>query len=156
MPVCSRRFPSVLVAGCDYDFPLTAQPTRKIDERLLGDWVGVDQQSAKEDLMRVRGFDDSTYAVAIDNDIYRVFHSDFAGTPLVSVQDLNSGNRKYLYFAWRLSTDGNQLSLKGIDPKVIPETTKSASDVQHLIKQQLKNPRLFRDELRFTRKQAGR
>ena len=28
----------LMLSGCDYDFPLTAKPTHKIDPRLVGDW----------------------------------------------------------------------------------------------------------------------
>ena len=152
---CLLATTGLFLSGCDYDFPLTAKPTHKIDPRLVGDWAPVDKEDAKDEIMHVRDFDGSNYAVSMDKDVYRAFHSDFANTTFLSVQDLNATNRKYLYFVWTLSADGNQLSLKGIDTKVIPETTKSASEVQRLIKQQLQNPKLFRDELRFTRKQAG-
>jgi len=142
----------LLFFGCDYDFPLTAKPTHKIDSRLVGDWAPVEKEDAKDEMMHVRDFDGSHYVVSMDKDIYRVFHSDFANTAFLSVQDLNSDNRRYLYFIWNLSEDGTQLSLKGVDTKVIPDTTKTATEVQRLIKQQLKNPHLFRDEIRFTRK----
>jgi len=145
----------LMLFGCDYDFPLTAKPTHKIDPRLVGDWAPIDKEDAKDEIMHVRDFDGSNYAVSMDKDVYRAFHSDFADTAFLSVQDLNATNRKYLYFAWTISADGNQLSLKGIDTKVIPEATKSVGDVQRLIKKQLQNPKLFRDELRFTRKLAG-
>ena len=142
----------LLFFGCDYDFPLTTKPTHKIDSRLVGDWAPVEKEDAKDEIMHVRDFDGSHYVVSMDKDIYRVFHSDFANTAFLSVQDLNSDNRRYLYFIWSLSEDGTQLSLKGVDTKVIPDTTKTATEVQRLIKQQLKNPHLFRDEIRFTRK----
>jgi hypothetical protein len=146
----------LFLAGCNYDFPLTAQPTRKVDERLLGDWAAVDKESAKPDLMKVRKFDDSTYAVAMDNDIYRVFHSDFARVPFVSVQDLNSAGRKYVYFVWRLSPDGSQLSLKSVSNKVILEQTHDTAAIQRLIEKNLTNPALFNEELQFTRAQPAK
>jgi len=146
----------LLFSGCDYDFSLTPKPTHKIDRRLIGDWAPEEKADAKDEVMHVRDFDGSNYAVSMDKDIYRAFHSDFAGVAFLSVQDLNSDVRKYLYFAWSLSDDGNQLSLKGINTKVIPESTKSANEIQRLIKAQLKNPGLFRDELRFVRKQPTR
>ena len=146
----------LLLFGCDYDFPLTAKPTHKVDPRLVGDWAPVEKEEAKDEVMHVRDFDGSAYAVSMDKDVYRAFHSDFAGTAFLSVQDLNSDSRKYLYFSWSLSEDGNQLSLRGVDTKIIPDTTKTAADAQRLIKQQLKNPHLFRDEIRFTRKQVSR
>ena len=145
----------LIICGCDFDFPLTTKPTRKIDERLLGDWVGVDKNGAKEDLMHVRQFDDSTYVVSMDDEIYRAFHSDFADTLFLSVQELKPGSGKYLYFRWQLSADGTQLSLKSVSTKVIPGATKNARDVQRLIKENLGNPKLFRDEVKFTRKKPS-
>jgi hypothetical protein len=144
-----------VISGCNYDFPLTAQPTRKIDVHLLGDWVGVDKENQNEELMHVRQFDDTTYVVSMDSDIYRAFHSDFADTAFLSVQDLNSGSRRYLYFTWQLSPDGTQLTLKGISSKVVPEETKSPAAIQALIKQNLANPKLFGDAIHFSRKKSG-
>ena len=143
------------LSGCNYDFPLTATPTRKIDVRLLGDWVAIDAGNEKPDVLHVRQFDDSTYVVSLENEIYRAFHSDFASTAFLSVQDLNAGNRKYIYYRWQLSADATRLTLRGIRTEVIPEATKTAAELQSLIKQNLKNPKLFQDELQFTREKAG-
>lgn len=142
----------VLFAGCNYDVPLTAKPTHKIDARLLGDWVAVDPEAKQEEIMHVRKFDDATYAVAMDDDIYRVFHSDFAGVAFVTAQDLNSDNLKYCYYRWSLSADGNQLTLHGVDTKLVPEETKTRAAIQKLIKANLANPALFEKALTFTRK----
>ena len=145
----------LLLGGCNYDFPLTAKPTRKIDARLLGDWTAVDKNNPKEELMQVRQLDDSTYVVSFDHDIYRAFHADFADTAFLSVQDLNSAARKYLYFTWQVSADGEQLTMRGVSNKVVPEATKTPADIQRLIKQNLTNPKLFGDEIPFTRKKPG-
>lgn len=139
-------------SGCNYDVSLTEGPTRKIEVRLLGDWVGLDKDEGKEELMHVRQLDDSTYVVSIDNDIYRAFHSDFADTAFVSVQDLNSDERKYVYYLWQLSADGTELSLKGVSDKVVPGETKGRGALQKLIRANLANPKLFGDEIKFTRK----
>ncbi len=146
----------LLVSGCLYDFPLTAAPTRKIDPRLVGDWVAQDKDSQKEELLKVRRLDDSTYVVALDNDLYRVFHSDLAGTAFLSVQNLQPGpdDRKYVYFVWQLSADGDHLALKGVSNHVVPESTKTRADAQHLIQANLANPKLYGDELLFTRKSS--
>jgi hypothetical protein len=146
----------VLLSGCNYDFPLTAEPTHKVDDRLLGDWSAVDKTNQKDELMHVRRFDDSTYVVSIDHDIYRVFHSDFAGVPFVSVQDLNSRERKYVYFAWRLSPDGSQLSLKSVSNKVVPEQTRDAATAQKFIEKNLPNPALFNEEIQFARAKSSK
>lgn len=145
---------ALLLAGCNYDVALTDQPTRKIDARLVGDWLGGEDG---KDVMSVRQLDDSSYAVAMDHDIYRAFHSDFAGTAFVSVQSLqpNSDHGKYVYVTWALSPDGNQLTVRTVSVKVVPEETKGGRDaLQKLIKANLANPALFADPLVFKRKDA--
>lgn len=135
-------------AGCNYDVPLTARATRNVDERLLGVWLGGDNG---QDTMVVRSLDDATYAVAFDDDIYRAFHSEFAGTAFLSVQELNH-DRLYLYLTATLSADGNQLTVRTVSTKVVPESTKSRAALQKLIKANLANPALFGEPLVFTRK----
>lgn len=141
----------LLFSACNYDDALTEKPTRKIDERLLGNWVAVDKDDNKEMLMSVRRLDDFNYVVAMDGDVYRAFHSDFAGTAFLSVQSLQSGSddRKYVYFAWQLSADGARLSLKGVNTRVIPEETRGRAAIQKLIKTNLANPKLYGETLVF-------
>jgi hypothetical protein len=50
--LCSLAF-----AACQYDVPITSSPTRKVQERLLGDWRSSD---GKEEL-KLRSLDDSIY-----------------------------------------------------------------------------------------------
>src|SRR5258708_12381439 len=88
----------LLFTGCNYEVPLTAKPTHQIDARLLGDWVAMDPDAKKEEIMSVRKFDDTTYAVALDNDIYRVFHPHFAGAPFVTPHHLTPNQRKYSHY----------------------------------------------------------
>lgn len=142
----------VFFTGCNYDVPLTAKPTHKIDARLLGEWVAVDPDAKREEIMSVRKFDDATYAVAMDDDIYRVYHSDFAGVTFVSVQDLNSDDRKYCFYRWSLSADGRTLTLQAVSTKMVPEETKGRAAIQKLIKANIANPTLFEKELHFIRK----
>lgn len=141
-------FTALLLTGCNYELPLTAKPTRNVDARLLGVWLGGDDG---KDPMVVRSLDDSTYAVAMDDDLYRVWHSDFAGTAFLSVQELNHG-RLYLYLTATLSADGNQLTLRTVSTKVVPEGTKGRAALQKLIKANLANPQLLGEPLVFTRK----
>ena len=142
---------TLLFTGCNYELPLTAKPTRKVDVRLLGVWVSFDQDEQKMEYMTVRKFDDATYVVAMDHDLYRAFHSDFAGTAFLSVQELNH-DRLYLYLTATLSPDGNQLTLRTVSTKVVPEATKSRAALQKFIQTNLANPALFGEPLVFTRK----
>ena len=142
--------------ACNFEASLTAGPTRKIDERLLGKWVGTDGNDAV--LLIVRRLDDSNYVVADNNDLYRAFHSDFADLPFLSVQNLQPGDsdRKYTYMTWQLSSDGTQLVLRSVNPKIIPEQNTPTTGMQKLIRENLKNPALFNtDTLTLTHAKSG-
>lgn len=140
------------LAGCDYDAPLTAKPTHAIEPKLLGDWVAVDPDEPKELVLGVRKLDDSTYIAVADADAYRAFHSDFAGLPLLSVQDLNTKVQKYVMYWWKLSDDGSKLTLRRVNTDVIPDSNKTTADLQQAVKASLSNPKLLDKELNFTRK----
>src|SRR6267378_3375045 len=137
------------LSGCDGDYsvPITSSPTRKIDQRLLGNWVS----RTGTEKMKVRKFDDSNYMVSYDNDLYRAYHSDIGNTSFVSAQEIDSANRKYVYLTFKLPNDGEQLELRGVDDKVIPKETKSTATVQKLIKKNLQNSHLFGDEAHYVR-----
>jgi hypothetical protein len=79
--------------ACEYEVPITSSSTRKVQERLFGNWIS---QDGKEH-MRVRRLDDNIYIVYYDGDLFRVYHSAVADTPFVSVRDINSNDRKYAY-----------------------------------------------------------
>lgn len=135
--------------ACNYDSPLTAKPTRPLDGRLLGDWLGGDEG---KDPMHVRKLDDTTYVVAFDKDIYRAFHSDFADRPFLTVQDLNSSDRLYLYMIWEISADGNQLRLRTVSDKVVTDKNKGQAALQKAVKENLQNPALLGETMVFMRK----
>jgi lipopolysaccharide export LptBFGC system permease protein LptF len=134
-------------AACQYEVPITPSPTRNVQERLLGDWVSLD---GKEQ-MKTRRFDDNIYIVYYDGDLFRAYHSDVAETPFVSVQDINSNDRKYAYVVWKLSDDGKRLSLRSVQSKVVPKEQKDSATVAELLKKNAKNPDLFGEEIEFNK-----
>ena len=137
----------VASSSCNYDVPITSKPTGKVDERLLGNWTSTD---GKEKL-RVRKLDDTIYIVSYNGDLFRAYHSEVAKTPFLSVQDINSKERKYVYLTWKLSADGKTLGLRPVREKVMPKETKDPATVQKLLEKNLQNPELFEDEEQFTR-----
>lgn len=132
-------------SACEYEVPITQSPTRKVQEQLLGNWVSLD---GKED-MRVRRWDESTYVVYYDGDLFRAYHSDLAEMPFISVQDLNSNDRKYSYVIWKLSDDGRDLTLRGVNQKIIPKETTDSATVAALLTKNARNPELFGKEIEF-------
>ena len=131
----------------DYAVPITSSPTRKVDQRLLGNWVSKDGT----DKMKVRRLDDSVYIVSYNGDLFRAFHSDVGKTSFVSLQDIESAGRKYSYLTYKLSDDGERLGVRVVDTKVIPKDLKDSASVRKLLKKNLENSGLFGDEGQFTK-----
>lgn len=155
MNFMTRKFTLGLVAavcgfalsGCEYEVPITTSPTRKVDEKLLGDWLSKDGKEK----MKVRRLDDSIYIVSYNGDLFRAYHSDVARTSFLSVQDIDSAKRKYAYLTWKVSADGKQLGLRVVTNKVIPKETKDSASVQKLLEKNLQNAELLGEETQFTR-----
>lgn len=143
------------LAGCDYDVPVTTEPTRPVQPSLVGSWGSYDPAEQKLELMSVRQWDDTHYAVSIDRDIYRAHHSDLGPLALVSVQDLNSDDHKYVYYLWSLSADGRQLTLRRVRQELVPDKVKDIPTIQRLLRENAANPKLFDQDQVFTRKVKG-
>ncbi|HEV7239690.1 MAG TPA: hypothetical protein VGQ36_10650 [Thermoanaerobaculia bacterium] len=132
---------SLVLLSCHYDFPLTAEPTRAADARLAGTWTLVEPEQGEK--MDIRLYDDRHYVVAYNGEIYRAFHSDLAGMPLMSVQSLNDPERKYVVLEWKLSEDGKRLTIRVVSPDVVPEGTPDRDALVKLIESNRENPKLF-------------
>jgi hypothetical protein len=133
--------------ACQYEVPITSDPTRKVQERLLGDWTSDDGREK----LKLRKLDDSVYIVYHHGDLFRAYHSDVAETPFASVQDINSNDRKYAFVVWKLSDDGKRLSLRNVSDKVIPKETRDSATVVALLEKNVHNPDLFGEEIQFRR-----
>ncbi len=138
----------VAFSGCDYEEPITSSPTRKIDDRLLGDWVSKDWK----DRMKVRKLDDFIYVCSFNGDLLQAYHSDVDQTPFISAQDIESADRKYLYLTYTISADGERLVIRIVSTKIIPVETKDSATVQRLLKDNLQKPALFEEEDEYTKK----
>ena len=138
--LCSLAF-----TACQYDVPITLNPTRKVEQRLLGDWISLD---GRENL-KVRSLDDSVYIVYYDGDLFRAYHSDVGDRPFATVQDLNSSDRKYAYVIWKLSDDGKNLRLQNVNDKIVSKETKDSASVVALLTKNAGNPELFGEEIEF-------
>ena len=113
----------------------------------MGDWVSKDG----ENKMKIRRWDDSLYAVSVNGYLFRAYHSEVAGSPFASVQELETLQRNYSHVRWRLSADGKRLYWRTVSPRIIPENTKDSREVQKLLEKNLKNPDLFQEEQEYTR-----
>jgi len=80
-----------------------------------------------------------------------VIHSDVAGLPLVSAQNIEDKDRKYVYFACQLSSDGKRLTLRRVSTDVIPKAITDSATIARQIEKSRDNPQLFQELLEYTR-----
>ena len=135
----------LVITSCEYDVPVTKEPTRSLDDRLIGDWVAMDGW------IKVRRLDASGYVIFHDGKLYRAWHSEVAGLPLVSVQDIDSDKRKFSYLGYALSDDGRRLTLRVVNDKLIPDDTKDSDRVKRLLEEHAHNPGLFGEDFVYVR-----
>jgi hypothetical protein len=136
---------AVFTAGCVYEAPLTAKPTRQIDERLLGDWIE-DQADGKD--LKIRKLDDSHYVIFYD-EFYQAYHSDIGEGHFVSIQQIDpvsAKDRKYTLATYELKDDGRTLVVRTVNDKTIPETLKTTAALEKAVRANLKNPDLLNKE----------
>jgi len=138
--------------GCDYDVPITSEPTRKIEATVLGNWTSKEWTNNDcKDRMKVRRYDDASYIISYNGDLYRAYHSDLADTPFITVQNMDSPDRKYSYFTWTISEDGSQLTLGPVNADLIPRDTRDSAAVVKILRANLKNPKLLVETWQFSR-----
>src|SRR5262249_26668633 len=134
-------------SACQYEVPITSGPTRKVQERLLGDWTSDD---GKEKL-KLRRLDDSVYIVRVD--ILHARKRCLRDIGMVSAEQITViiNDRKYALVVWKLSDDGKRISLRNASDKVIPKETRNSAMVVSLLTKNASNPELFGDEIEFRR-----
>jgi hypothetical protein len=128
---------SLVLLSCHYDIPLTAEPTRPADARLVGTWTMTEPE--KDEKMDIRLYDERHYVVAYNGDLYRAFHSDVAGMSLMSVQNLNDRERKWVFLEWKL--EGNRLTIRAVRTEVVPPGERDS--MVKLIEENRDHPKLF-------------
>jgi hypothetical protein len=95
--------------------------------------------------------DDFIYVCSFNGDLLQAYHSDVDQTPFISVQDIESAYRKYLYLTYTISADGERLVIRIVSTKIIPVETKDSATVQRLLKDNLQKPALFEEEDEYTK-----
>ena len=135
------------LGACQYSVPITERPTRNVEMTLIGNWVSADGRET----IKIRTLSRSTYIVSYNNVLFQAFHSDLSGISFLTVQELETHDRSYTYLTFRLSEDGTKLYLRLVNDEVIPRETKDVTTIQQLLKRNLQNPALLRNEDEFTK-----
>ena len=135
----------LFLTGCEYDLPLSAQPTRPTEEALLGNWMSPDAW------MMVRRFDADHYVVFHNGGVFRAWHSDLAGRSFVSVQSLDGENPKYAYLTYELGSDGRRLNLRFVTEKLVPKSIQDADTMRQTVARHAGDAALLSDPVPFSR-----
>jgi hypothetical protein len=138
--LCSLAF-----TACQYDIPITSGPTRKVQERLLGDWMSAD---GKEKL-KLRSLDDSIYILTTT---VLFFALTTPTSPKHLSQLFRTSTRaiaSMLLSFWKLSDDGKNLRLRSVNDQVVLKETWDSATVVALLTKNARNPELFGEEIEF-------
>ena len=140
-----------LFSSCIYEAPLTQTPTRKIDERLIGDWVSVEE---KPSVIQIRKFDDWNFILIDGGNVYRVFHSDFEGLNFLNLQNLDNNStsaRRFALIDYRFEQP-DRVRARALNKDTVPESLRTTSELQKGLRAHLKDPQLFnKEEIVYTR-----
>ena len=160
-PLLVSALVMVALARCDeFEVPITAEPTRHVESALLGDWLMVDEgghpRNYSKDRVRIRPYDQSTYVVNHNDALYRAWHSDVDGLPLITLQSIDSDERKYQYWTWRVSDDGSEMTLRSIgavskSSGLIPTDARDSATIVDIIRKNRESAQLFGGPVRFSK-----
>jgi hypothetical protein len=138
-------FAALLLAGCDYDVPLTEKPSGPIDQKLLGNWL------SPEGWMMVRSFDADHYVVSYNGAIYRGWHSTVAGRSFITLHSLDAQSPKFTYVSYSLGNDQRRLDVRVVRDEVLSKEIKDSAAMRKALEQVVPNPALLTEVTPFTR-----
>jgi hypothetical protein len=135
---------SLALLSCHYA-PRSHPSRRAADARLAGTWTMIAPE--KDEKMDIRLYDDLNYVVSYNGDLYRAFHSDVAGLRLMSVQNLNDRERKWVFLEWKL--DGDRLTIRAVRTEIVPAGERES--LVKTIEANRDNPKLFGEAAVYAR-----
>ena len=150
----------LLFAGCVYEVPLTTTPKQALDKGLLGAWETTENDGKTLTMVVLPWGNDELlvhYPVHPKEGLYfRAMAAEAGASPLVQLQCLGSaagetpdGPRVYHFASWRLN--GDQLTVRLINPEVVGGDAKTTADLTRLIAERRDHPDLFQDPAVFRR-----
>ncbi len=149
-----------LLAGCDYTVPLVTTPTIHIDRSALGLWQRTVGKGKTQDLL-ILPLSDKEYLISFPagaknamfaraclwrGDGLRLVQVDWFGTARAK---LPKDDRTYQYASYAI--DGDTLTVRLLNPQVVPKDVNSTKALVKAIEENRHNPNLFRDAMVFRR-----
>ena len=151
-------FSTLLLAGCDFDVPLSGEPEMMIDTRALGLWERVNPDGDTERLL-VMALNEKEYVICWPKgnptELYaRAFLFEYSGRTLVQLQwfgnsdgDVADSDRNFQVAAYAVT--GDELEIHLLNADVTGKDFTSSADLAAAMEKHRDHPELFRDVMIF-------
>ena len=136
---------SALLAGCEFDVPLSSHPDRPIDEKLLGNW------SSPDGWAKLARYDAQNFVLLYNGGIYRAWHTPVAGLDLLTLQRLDAASPKdhYLSYAW--TGAGRRLDVRFVRDDLLDQHATDPAAMRQAIEQHAGHAKLLSQPVPFAR-----
>jgi hypothetical protein len=141
----------ILLAGCDYEVPLSQTASAPANQALAGSWSQQDGDKQYRMNIQTSGNDYVvTYGEAEGTPLtLKGFEVSAAGLNLIQLKLQGAETATYLFVKYELTADS--LSVCRLNPDVVSAKCQTAGELTADIEVHRRNPFLFSAPLRFTR-----
>lgn len=147
----------ILLAGCEYEAPLTTDHSVAIDPAVLGVWVPDDGEAPKlDERLMILKYSDTEYLIHYppsgnDETYYRGYPIKIGSMSCVQVQVIGTevgppeqDSKKLFYVLWYQLTDG-QLEIRKLNTDLVDDDLKTTDELRKVFLKNSKNKDLFTD-----------
>ena len=143
----------MLLAGCDYEIPLSQTASSDANPALAGIWNGQSADGKTVSMeIKTSGMDYLvTYTEGSNSISFKGFEVQAAGLNLIQLELLSAGNEsqkgRYLFVKYELTSDG--LSVYRLNTEVVSAKCQTSDELLNDITAHWQNPFLFTEPLKF-------
>jgi len=149
----------MLLAGCNYEVPLSQTASAPANPALAGTWTGQSADGKHVSMeIKISGTDytatyTSTYTEGSDALTFKGFEITASGRNLIQLElqnaDKDFQNNRYLFVKYELTPDG--LSVYLLNTEVVSAKCQTTEELLKDIDVHRQNPLLFTEPLKFTK-----
>jgi hypothetical protein len=141
----------ILLAGCDYEVPLSKTASFPADAGLAGLWTGTGDDGKTTSLEIKTGETEYTavYSEKSDALTFNGFEVHENGLRLIQLELKDADAPKYLFVKYELTPD--ELNVYRLNPEVVSAKCRTAEELAADIQVHRNNPDLFVEPMKFTR-----
>ena len=148
---------AMLLAGCDYEIPLSQTAAGPANPKLTGTWSGQSTDGKPISMeFKTSGMDYSvTYTDTEGSDTlsFKGFEIKVAGLNLIQLElqtdDKDFKNNRYLFVKYELTAEG--LSVYRLNTEVVSAKCQTTEELLNDLTAHKQNPLLFTEPLKFTK-----